>query len=151
MIHGDVTAKREQYDSLVHNVLLSGFISTNEEQVQGTRGNAVQSSSPALSPAQVVPQHLVFCSFPARGCTLSLPNNGQMNHYPQRQQKKSTQGSEKGRVHPSFTVFTNMLGCTTGLHIKKISISINKTINISLVFCFQCEISTSHQKLNISS
>lgn len=148
MIHSEATAKREQYDSLVHNVLLSGFISTNEEQVQGTRGNAVHSSSPALSPAQVVPQHLVFCSFPERRCIFSLPNNGQMNHYPQRQQKKSTQGSEK---HPSFTVFTNMLGCTTGLHIKKISISINKTINISLVFCFQCEISTSHQKLNISS
>lgn len=86
LIHSEVTAKREQYESLVQNVLLSGFISTNEEQVQGTRGNAVQSSSPARSPAQVVPQHLVFCSFPARGCTLYLPNDAQMNHHPQNQQ-----------------------------------------------------------------
>lgn len=81
LIHNEVTAKREHYGSLVQNVLFFGFISTNEEQVRGTKGNAVHCSSPAHAPAPVVPQHLVFCSFPARGCTLYLPNNTQINHY----------------------------------------------------------------------
>lgn len=62
LIHSEVTAKWDQYDSLVQNVLFSGFISTNEEQVQGGRGNATQSSSPARSPAQAMSRHMLFCS-----------------------------------------------------------------------------------------
>lgn len=87
LIHSEVKAKREQYDSLVQNVLFSGFISANEEQVCGTRGNAVLSSDPA-HPAQVRPQHLVFCTVPAWGCTLHLTNKAQMNGYPQNEPRK---------------------------------------------------------------